>query len=322
METEILPGDQPYWPPVFGLSRCSSCDSVEEECVLGCQLAFNSSLNPVPPSPTPPPPAPLPPAPWPNTKDEFDFSVVLSSHMVLQAAPAAAAVFGVTGAPGNDAVVAVTVAPSSGAPYTLPAVTSSGRWKALLRPTGADPSLTYVITATCASGCGSAAPNASVSLTDVVFGDVYYWCVPRTQCSQVCCRCLLRCQPPQPFAFPSFLSVLANRICNCSCDIRLRATHPSRASPPANSIMSGLCPVTRSRRGSHLTTHQRTRGVRCARRRLYRLIISTHSTSFRDVLSLRGGIDRRIQCVWSPQADDRPYVARYRGQHDRGVGDE
>ena len=168
----VLPGREPYWPPGFSLPGCTSCDSVTTECELGCYLAHHPSANPGPPSPTPPPPAPLPPAPWPNTAPGFNFSAVLSSHMVLQQAPAAAAVFGATGG-GDGAAVAVTVTPSAGggAPYTVPAEVGGGRWKALLRPTpDTGRRVTFTITAACTSGCAG-----SATLLDVVFGDVW-WC--------------------------------------------------------------------------------------------------------------------------------------------------
>ena len=166
-KTEVLPV-QPYWPPGFGLAGCMSCD--DTECELGCELAFDPSLNPLPPAPTPPPPAPLPAAPWPNrdAATAFNFSVVFSDSIVLQQAPAAAAVYGNIGSPSGS--IAVTVTPSSGAPYTVPATAADGRWKALLKPTPATyPATTFTITAACTAGC-----SGSATIRDVVFGDVFF----------------------------------------------------------------------------------------------------------------------------------------------------
>lgn len=171
LQPVILPGSQPWFPPGFSLPSCSSCDDQKEECNLGCRLAFNPSLNPTPaPTPAPPAPVPLPPAPWPNTGPGFNFSVTLSSHMVLQQAPNAASVYGNTGGTSDSDTVKVTLTPSSGQPVTVMASVAGGRWRALLPPTAADPSLSYNITAECVSGCAG-----SATLVDVIFGDVY-WC--------------------------------------------------------------------------------------------------------------------------------------------------
>lgn len=167
LQPEVLPGAEPFWPPGFELSPCSSSDA--GECALGCALAFNPHLAPVIPSPTPPPARPVPPAPWPNPSPGFNFSVALSSHMVLQQGPGAAAVFGAVGSNDSAADISVTVTPSTGggSPYTVPAAVSGGRWKALLRPTAAASGVTFTIVATCTAGCGGAAQ--AVSLEDVVF---------------------------------------------------------------------------------------------------------------------------------------------------------
>jgi hypothetical protein len=166
LHPEILPGAEPAWPPGFELPSCSSSDG--GECSLGCQLAFNPQLAPVIPSPTPPPARPAPPAPWPNPGPAtFNFSVVLSSHMVLQQGPGAAAVFGNVGQNGSAASISVTVAPSAGngEGYTVQATVSEGRWKALLRPTASVPGVTYTVTAACAAGCGSGgSANQTVAL--------------------------------------------------------------------------------------------------------------------------------------------------------------
>ena len=100
------------------------------------------------------------------------FSAAFSSSMVLQRAPAQAAVFG-TAAPG--ATVTVQLAGPGGFAYTSPpaAVARSadpsrnGTWKVLLpaRPAG----LFYSLSAGCA-GCANATPAL---LGDVAFGDVF-----------------------------------------------------------------------------------------------------------------------------------------------------
>ena len=167
---EVLPGAQPFWPPGWDLGACGSCD--QEQCQVGCALAFDPSLNPPPPaSPSPPPPLPYPPAPFPNAGGGFNFSAVFSSGVVLQQAPAAAAVYGTTGSADGSGSVTVTVTPGAGggAPYTVPARVSAGRWKALLRP-AADDGVVYAISAACDAGSGC---SGAAALANVVFGEVY-----------------------------------------------------------------------------------------------------------------------------------------------------
>eukprot|EP00040_Diaphanoeca_grandis_P043546 m.9603 g.9603 ORF g.9603 m.9603 type:complete len:763 (+) comp7821_c0_seq1:110-2398(+) len=167
----VLPGQQPWWPPGFNLPSCGSCDALETECELGCVLAFNPTLAPKPPKPQPPPDTPLPPAPWPESDSVLNFSATHSSHMVLQQSPAQASVYGHVGTV-RSGTVAVVVTVTGGADmYKVNAVVTNGRWKAVLRPTNATSSTSsaYTITATCASGC-----TGTVSLDDVVFGDVWY----------------------------------------------------------------------------------------------------------------------------------------------------
>lgn len=187
LEPEILPGDHPWWPPGFNLKSCGSCGAVESECMLGCVLHFNPGLAPVPPVPPVPPPTPMPPAPWPNAAAGLNFSAVFSSHMVLQQAPAKAAVYGNVppSASTSDAVgVAVTVLSSdpSEASYTVQAAVAAGRWKAFLRPTP-QTGASYTITAACSAPC----TGTSVTLRDVVFGDVWY-CAGR-ECFLQALRC-------------------------------------------------------------------------------------------------------------------------------------
>ncbi len=168
---EVLPGPEPFFPPGFNLPSCTSCDDIKEECMLGCRLAFDPSLNPLPPSPSPPAPVPEPPAPWPFGPG-FNFSGILSSHMVLQAAPAQSAVFGNVGTNDPSAAVAITLSSSTGEQTKVAAVISSGRWKALLPPKTSVSTVTWNITATLT--CSGGACSGSVQLVDVIFGDVYY----------------------------------------------------------------------------------------------------------------------------------------------------
>ena len=171
MQPAILPGDEPYWPPGYAIGSCNSADTVQ--CQLGCMMAFDPSLAPLPPNPPPPPALPLPPAPWPNPSAGLNFSEAFSNSVVLQQGPAAASVFGNTGSLDDSASVLVTVTPSSGAPYSVPAAVQGGRWRAILKPAASfdKTGLTYTVTVACAAGCGGGAP---VSLTDVVYGDVYF----------------------------------------------------------------------------------------------------------------------------------------------------
>lgn len=173
---EILPGNMPYWPPGFQILGCTSCDN-GEGCKIGCVMAFNSNFAPPPPADPPAPPdTPFPPAPWPNPPGSgFNFSVIFSDHVVLQQAPAMSAVYGPTGSPSSsDAEVWVTVSLMDGSSsYSVQANTTAGRWKVFLRPTpdSYGQSL-YNVTAVCLSGCTGNA--TSVSLLDVVFGDVWF----------------------------------------------------------------------------------------------------------------------------------------------------
>lgn len=117
------------------------------------------------------------------------FSGVFSSSMVLQRAPASAAVYGFCGNNGEGArvlsrcnftagaVVEVTVsggesspASPSSPPYSLQtAIAADGTWKALLRPTTAGGS--YSITVSCLAGCGN---SSASTIAQVTFGDVFY----------------------------------------------------------------------------------------------------------------------------------------------------
>jgi hypothetical protein len=144
----------------------------------------SSSAAVVRPRPSPPPPPGL----------FWGFDAGFSTHMVLQRAPAAAAIYGYLDSPGATGVK-VTVS-SGGVPlYTVDAVFNATTqpfgngwgvrpfekmrtftpfnyslptWKALLQPTVAGGN--YTITAVCTGCSASAAP---LIMTDVTFGDVW-----------------------------------------------------------------------------------------------------------------------------------------------------
>ena len=108
----------------------------------------------------------------------FRFNATLGSHMVLQRAPAKAAVYGTLAGAASSAI-SVTVqrlvdGRPTGSPYTVPATVVAGAggnatWKAFLKPTAAGEPGSYTITAKCASGC-----SGTAQISDVVFGDVWY----------------------------------------------------------------------------------------------------------------------------------------------------
>lgn len=108
-----------------------------------------------------------------NCSGGLFFASAFGDHVVLQRAPAAAAVYGVLVGAGGGSSVAVSVAPSDGgAAYTVQAAhvdrvnASYSRWKAVLPPTAASqPGASVKITAT--------AGKYSATLKDVVFGDVW-----------------------------------------------------------------------------------------------------------------------------------------------------
>ena len=128
------------------------------------------------PPPPPPPPVLLPP---------FSFGPAFGTHMVLQQAPAKAAVYGYLEA--GATAVKVTVSSAGKELYSVDAdITATLHqpygpdwgvqfnaynksvpgWKALLKPAQAGGA--YTITATC-TGCTM---NATQSIRDVTFGDV------------------------------------------------------------------------------------------------------------------------------------------------------
>jgi hypothetical protein len=147
------------------------------------------------PSPVPPPPQLL----------LFSFDVVFGDNMLLQQAPAQAAVYGFLdfAASASGAVVHVTLTPEGGAPTTVQAAlnatvqtygapewgvrnlnatdcdgclppydpfnTPLASWKALLPPQPAGGN--YTVTAVC-TGCSAAAPS-TVSISNVAFGDMW-----------------------------------------------------------------------------------------------------------------------------------------------------
>lgn len=156
------PGHAPgWWPPGYQLPSCSSCDGVEE-CLLGCKIAFEPGFTPpIPPTPSPPPPTPSPIPP----EGQLNFSSTLGSHMVLQQAPAKAAVYGYTGKSSGSQEVGVNVSGTKS--YTLQATVNNGYWKVYLPQSGVGGS--YKITAYCKSGC-----SGSATIDDITFGDVWY----------------------------------------------------------------------------------------------------------------------------------------------------
>ena len=89
--------------------------------------------------------------------------------MVLQRAPAKAAVYGTVHGPPSSAV-SVTVTPQSGAPYVVAAqvkgATNHVKWKAFLKPAPAGGNFT--IAAKCTNGC-----QGNATMSDVTFGDVW-----------------------------------------------------------------------------------------------------------------------------------------------------
>jgi hypothetical protein len=147
------------------------------------------------PTPVPPPPQVL----------LFSFDSAFGDSMLLQRAPAMAAVYGFLdfNASMAGAVVHVTLTPDSGAPTTVQATLNStvqtfgpdwgvrnlnasecpgclppfnpwntplASWKALLPPQPAGGNFT--VTAVC-TGCNALGPS-TISLSDVTFGDMWY----------------------------------------------------------------------------------------------------------------------------------------------------
>ena len=134
----------------------------------------------------------------------FSFDSAFGDNMVLQQAPAAAAVYGFLdyAASMSNAVVSVTMTPDSGAPTTVvaklnttsqsfgtdwgvrpcpscPAIAGPfnpwnsplASWKVLLPPTPAGAN-TYTISVSCV-GCSADAPTTA-TISNVVFGDMWY----------------------------------------------------------------------------------------------------------------------------------------------------
>ena len=93
----------------------------------------------------------------------LSFNDTHGSFMVLQQAPAKAAVYGTVAEAEGDVQVSVTSIGQD--TYTVKATTQNGRWLAYLKPTAAGGD--YTITATAASG-------TEVNITNVTYGDVYY----------------------------------------------------------------------------------------------------------------------------------------------------
>ena len=125
----------------------------------------------VPHANAPPPSPPPTPPPTPALGTALGFSApAMGDHMVLQRAPAQAAVYGVVGSTSAAAGNAITVTVSGGAaPYTVPATVSAdgSSWKVLLRPTPAGGSFTVRVA--CTAGC-----SGSAAISDITFGDVWF----------------------------------------------------------------------------------------------------------------------------------------------------
>jgi hypothetical protein len=116
------------------------------------------------------------------------FSAGIDNDMVLQRAPAKAAVYGsvlelgaavevtVEGGSGMGAyTVQADVMPAGSNKYALGGVTYGASWKAFLKPASAGGSLT--ITAKCTAGCGTGITRSSrdeASVTRVTHGDVFF----------------------------------------------------------------------------------------------------------------------------------------------------
>ena len=96
--------------------------------------------------------------------EDFLLSAGFTSDMVLQRAPAKAAVYGMSPSPG--AVISVNVA---GGETVSAEVMGDGSWKAYLMPRPAGGAFT--VTANCSAGCNGAAP---IVLERVTFGDVFF----------------------------------------------------------------------------------------------------------------------------------------------------
>ena len=158
----------------------------------------------------------------------FSFDAAFGDNMVLQQAPAKSAVYGFLdfAASASGATVQVTLTPvGGGAPVTVPAVlnatvqtfgpdwgvrnlnasecpgclppfnpwnTPLASWKALLPPQPAGGNFT--VTATC-TGCSALGPS-TISLSNLVFGDVWY-CTGQSNSAYL--RHLTRCCSLQPF---------------------------------------------------------------------------------------------------------------------------
>ena len=114
--------------------------------------------GPSPPTPTPP----TPPGPAPSG---IGFSAGFSSGMVLQRAPAKAAMYGFAPSGTKLTLVISDDTDGSNAEYSVATTASAGNtWKMFLRPTTAGGSHTATL---------SAGTGAKIVLSDVTFGDVY-----------------------------------------------------------------------------------------------------------------------------------------------------
>lgn len=148
--------------------------------------------------------------------------------MVLQQAPARAAVSGHLASTSGevDPAVSVTVDDGQGATYTVDAVVSPDgtTWKALLTPAVAGG--VYTIAAQCTSGCTGAA-----TLTDVTFGDVWL-CSGQSNSAQ-------RESNPRSVHTRSVDRVPLRWQWRCHFSTRIRATSHATRSLEASTTTSG-----------------------------------------------------------------------------------
>ena len=108
----------------------------------------------------------------------LQFDPAFGDEMVLQRSPAQAAVFGTFGNanttnPSQDPIITVTVA-GNGQSYSVAAAVIGRSWKALLRPAHSGGG-SFTISATANTSSSATSPPAElITLSDVVFGDVWY----------------------------------------------------------------------------------------------------------------------------------------------------
>ena len=203
----------------------------------GALRTFHGLCLAVQPHTPPPPSPPSAPAPPPfaghcNSSD-ICFSWALGSSMVLQRAPAKAAVYGTLAGAASSAVISVTVqrfvdGRPTGSPYSVAATVVAGAggnatWKAFLKPTAAGGPGSYTITAKCTSGC-----SGTAQISDVVFGDVWYLL-----------RQIFLCHLSDPETlFGGAGTAPARATWRCPCFTRSPATNRATPCSPARALTS------------------------------------------------------------------------------------